>query len=124
MSLENDIIKVRFKANSPEVRSMKGLTIFFTVLYSLGLPFVLWGLFYSTIFTLLSIREAPIQGLLSISQSLCIPLSMLVSIGKMWSHYRRQNMNKIRLYALLPFLTILFLIFISMIQKIIYWFIK
>lgn len=113
MSLENDIIKVRYKANSPELKGVKGLAIFFTVLYSLALPFVLIGLFYSTLIVIVTMKEAPVQLFFNIILPLLIPISLITSIGKMWSNYYKQNIGKILFYAGLPFLTLIFFMLIT-----------
>lgn len=116
MSLENDIIKPRFKENSSQLKSIKRLVIFATVLYCLFLPFVLLHLLSVWVLILMSIKNAPIEGSISLFMTACIPLSLLISIGKMWSHYLKQNISKVYWYCALPFLTVLFVVVVGMIQ--------
>lgn len=99
-----------------EQKKAKRFVIIWTCIFGLSFPFVfsmsLWSAFIfenpkTTLYT----------GIPIICAFLCVPLSMLVSIWKMWSHYLRKEYSDVYWFCSLPFFTVLLaLLFTSVVE--------
>lgn len=106
MSSENEIIENQIEEISSEQKKARRFIIIWTWLYMICFPFVLWMTLWSILVFDSPSMTVPI-GLSIILACLCIPLSMLVSVWKMWSQYFKKK------YRALPFFTFMFAIIVN-----------
>jgi hypothetical protein len=87
---------------SNEKKSTKRYLTIWTVIYLICFPGVFWIALWS-ILVFDNPRMTVFVGLTTICLALCVPLSMLASIWKMWSKYCQAKYRQARLLWTLPF---------------------
>jgi len=87
-----------------ELKGLKKLVIFCTALYGFFLILCLWNFVSKIVRIILWYSLYPMLGFLWVSIAIAIPLSMIICIAKLWSHYLKGNVNKVYLYSILPLL--------------------
>ncbi len=102
---------------SPEQKKARRFVTVWSCLYVVFFPLICWMALWSIL-----IFDSPsitiFIGIPIICAFLCVPLSMLVSIWKMWSHYFNKQYSKIHWFCALPFFMLLFAICINIaVQK-------
>ena len=103
MNLENDNAEDPVTEISPEQKKARRFVTVWTCLYVIFFPLIFWMALWSIlIFDSPSITA--LIGIPIICAFLCVPLSMLVSVWKMWSHYFHKQYHKIHWFCALPFL--------------------
>lgn len=117
MNLENDNAEDPVTEISPEQKKARRFVTVWTCLYIIFFPLIFWMALWSIlIFDSPSITA--LIGIPIICAFLCVPLSMLVSVWKMWSHYFHKQYQKIHWFCALPFFMLLFAICINIaVQK-------
>ena len=118
MNLENDNAGDPVIEISPEQKKARRFVTIWTCLYVIFFPLIFWMALWSIL-----IFDSPsisvFIGIPIICAFLCVPLSMLVSIWKMWSQYFHAQYEKLYWYCALPFFVFLFAICINIVvQKI------
>jgi hypothetical protein len=100
----------------PDQKKAKRFVIIWTCLFGFLFPFVFWMSLWS-IFIFDNPRATAYTGIPIICAFLCVPLSMLVSIWKMWSHYLHKRYSDVYWFCSLPFLMVLFaILFTSVVE--------
>ncbi len=92
---------------SAELKGLKKLVIFCTILYGTFLTISLFNIVNTIVRIILWYSLYPLLGWLWVSIALGIPLSMIIFIAKLWSHYLKSNVNKVYLYSILPLLVLI-----------------
>lgn len=90
-----------------DIKSLKKLVIFCTVLYGLFLILCLWNIVSIIVRIILWYSLYPLLGFLWVSIAIAIPIAMIIFISKLWSHYLKGNVNKVYLYSILPFIILI-----------------
>lgn len=90
-----------------DIKGIKKLVVFCTVLYGIFLSLCLWNIVSTIVRIILWYSLYPLLGWLWVSIALSIPLSMIIFIAKLWSHYLKRNFNKVYLYSFLPLLVLI-----------------
>ncbi len=110
-SVGDQVIEISFE----QKKSRRFVTVW-TCLYVILFPFVFWMALWSIL-----IFDSPsitvFIGIPIICAFLCLPLSMLVSIWKMWSHYFHKQYPKIHWFCALPFFMLLFAISVNIVVQ-------
>ena len=86
-------------------RRLKRGSIFFTVLYSV-LFISFFGYAYLSPFVFHSPSAAAIRGFVFVFLAWLLPLSIPVSIFRMWVNYNKERYHSIRVYWALPILAV------------------
>jgi hypothetical protein len=116
MNLENDSAEDPVTEISPEQKKARRFVTVWTCLYVIFFPLIFWMALWSIlIFDSPSITA--LIGIPIICAFLCVPLSMLVSIWKMWSHYFHKQYHKIHRFCALPFFMLLFAISVNIVVQ-------
>ncbi len=116
MNLENDSAEDPVTEISPEQKKARRFVTVWTCLYVILFPLIFWMALWSIlIFDSPSITA--LIGIPIICAFLCVPLSMLVSIWKMWSHYFHKQYYKIHWFCALPFFMFLFAISVNIVVQ-------
>jgi hypothetical protein len=89
-----------------DIKGLKKLVIFCTILYGFFLILCLWNIVSKIIRIILWYSLYPMLGFLWVSIAVAIPLLMIIFIAKLWSHYIKRNVNKVYLYSILPLLVL------------------
>ncbi len=93
-------------------RRLKRGSIFFTVLYSvLFIPFL--GYAYLSPFVFHSPRTTVIRDFAFVFLAWLLPLSIPVSIFRMWANYNQGRYHRIRIFWALPILAVAVFVFID-----------
>lgn len=93
-------------------RGLKKGSIFFTVVYSiLFIPFL--GYAYLSPFMFHSPSATAIRVFAFIFLAWLLPLSILVSIFRMWANYNKRRYRRIRIFWALPILTVVVFVLID-----------
>lgn len=94
-------------------RRLKRGSIFFTVLYSvLFIPFLAYA--YLSPFVFHSPRTTVIRDFAFVFLAWLLPLSMPVSIFRMWANYNKGRYRRIRIFWALPILAVVVFVLIDM----------
>ena len=94
-------------------RRLKRGSIFFTILYSiLFIPFL--GYAYFSVFIFGSPRITAIRGLTVVFLAWLLPLSIPLSIFRMWANYNQGVYSRVRLFWILPILTVFAFVLIDL----------
>ncbi len=116
MNIENESAEEGGIEISPEQKKARRFVTVWTCLYVISFPLVFWMALWSIL-----IFDSPsitvFIGIPIICAFLCIPLSMLVSIWKMWSYYFHNQYRKIYWFCALPFFMFLFAISINIVVQ-------
>lgn len=116
MNLENERAEDRVIEISPDQKKVRRFVTIWTCLYLIFFPFIFWMVLW--IFLIFDSPSITIfVGLPIICAFLCVPLSMLVSIWKMWSYYFRERYSKVYWFCALPFFVFLFAIFTNVVSQ-------
>lgn len=93
-------------------RGLKRGSIFFTVLYSvLFIPFL--GYAYLSPFVFHSPSATAIRGFVFVFLAWLLPLSILISIFRMWADYNKERYHRIRIFWALPILAVVAFVLID-----------
>lgn len=93
-------------------RGLKIGSIFFTVLYSiLFIPFL--GYAYLSPFVFHSPSATTIRSFVFVFLAWLLPLSIPVSIFRMWANYNKERYHHIRIFWILPILAVVVFILID-----------
>ncbi len=93
-------------------RRLKRGSIFFTVMYSvLFIPFL--GYAYLSPFVFHSPSATAIRGFVFVFLAWLLPLSIPVSIFRMWANYNKERFHRIRIFWALPILTVVVFVLID-----------
>ena len=116
MNIENNSDEDPVTEISPEQKKARRFVTVWTCLYVIFFPLIFWMALWSIlIFDSPSITA--FTGILIVGAFLCVPLSMLVSVWKMWSHYFHKQYHKIHWFCALPFFMLLFAISVNIVVQ-------
>ena len=116
MNLESNSAEDPVTEISSEQKKARRFVTVWTCLYVIFFPLIFWMALWSIlIFDSPSITA--LIGIPIICAFLCIPLSMLVSIWKMWSEYFHAQYEKLYWFCALPFFVLLFAICINIVVQ-------
>ena len=99
-------------------KKMFQFVLIWTCIYIVLFPLIFWMALWSAL-----VFDSPGMsisiGLTIIGATFCIPLSMMVSVWKMWSYYFRDEHNKIYRILALPLWAFLFAVIVNIFLKVV-----
>ncbi len=94
----------------------------FTVIYVYFLTFFLLSPLDGIVMTILWFSKYPLLGFATVFFSICLQISMIVSICRMWSQYSKRNYTKTYWSGLFPIFTYIVITVAAQILHVVYGF--